>query len=1808
MNELKAVSAAVLAVVLISCALAVTADEGSDALTIEDVDIGEIIDMIPGFEPGDQAAFTITMDEDQAFGLAHRIAGDMDPDLLGLEGDAADIIESLKESNDLQSFLPTLAVMMGYASMDGNATADITMYVGIGSASDGYTADMKAAVDLRVDFTGTLEEGFEDIVSLTIPLTASGTVTMSGEGIPNSATFSAGADIGLEVTSNYVHSEDGTLPSDTRTETDNVPFGLDACVEVEQVTLSDIDRVLNGPEGILEKDVYVSLATTYGDNVSGMEIAQVASVPTDLVRTLVDQYGTTFDIGAALAIIDGEGNLTDYTRIQPLLEVFGYYISEEEYEAAMAPADLSTSGIGSALDFVRGMETFDWYYIFDGATVNGNSRDAVLQKVDGVQNPTAPDRVIGNGHYDLHYSIYESKDKSVANISELFMYSGNAEVPSTIMGAPLDSIGSVTAAGDSAITLPDNIPNVPSGSVNIRGYTGPGSSVTVSNVIYDLYRIDGKNHADATGSNFEGEFLTVTPTSTITVGGEAYSVEYIDLDSISGGSDVHLVIDSTDVPEIHSSYSVASVTVDTEGFDIPDGMFRDNQSLTSFTANVDIGTIGSNAFYNCTNLSSVQLMGVESIGRYAFSLCNFESLHIAGDVGDIGRGAFASCVLLSEVAFDGHVGTISDEAFDDCRDLRSVTFGAGAEAVYGFENNGDLTTVVLKGDIGTIGQAFNGCENLSVVDVRDARIGSIGIYAFRCTALDAETIESIIGATDNVHSAAFSEIFIDVENEVPYDGIGSDVPIQDSESGIRYSLFKDEGEASANITYLGDSSDVTIPSEIGGYPVRSLFMNSVTESEVDYSIEIPSSVRYVGDLVATLNISSISIQGSEYLRLESSGGYSTLVGTGFMESGGSILYICGIGDTYAFPEGVSKVRVDVLDHITAETLVISDSVTEIIGLTDNTTIKTVRIGAGVENLDLYRMPSSVERYEVDQDNLSLKSDVEGVLFTKDGSSLVGMPTAKTGEYTVPAGVTHLERDAFNGTQLSRLVIPEGVWVSSSFAGANPGLVIESSDEGTYSANGEIYIDHDMVNYNGGTEEGFDVVTVDEGTVNVNIDNNLVDLVILPASTQYAVINSNDAVVIGPMDTVISGGRDTIRYETSEAYEVAFEHVSGSTVKITVDILGNNKFESMEVLGKTYTANTATFEANASGDIFISFDNETNTVTFETGSQLSIEPQQVGYGMCATYVVPYSEGRTFVGWYTDEGLTKEFDFSQPIYGDLTLYAKWKAGNTITFNIDESKGSCDGQTSISVGDGFDITFPSVSPAAGYRFVGWVNDHRIADIGNTQAWGDMEFTAAFVETDRLQLVVRLDVDPEYGRLLGESRILVPYGDELDLPTPIANTGYRFVGWTNFGIDVGDTYNVLFFATLVAQFEEYDGPSPDPNPGSGTGTNPGTTPEPDHEEVIENPDGSTSTITTTTTEDEDGNEVVIRDEVKENQDGSSIQTTTTTTQRPLEGGGTQTREDVVEVVKDTAGNTLGTTETSKTTSETAEGRIEVSTTSSKDSSGQETGSRVTVQAESDDGSIQTSAEMSAGTAGGKQSMTTTVSSEVDESGTIVVDADAVDRALSQIQSVSEHVDVTQVDKVIQFTSESTGEGSASMTMAAEDLAKIADSETDVSVSGDVGTVRLPPQVAQNLASSEEEVSVGISTADRSKMTDEQRSAAGDREVYDLFATVGGQTVSQLGGEVTITVPYTLRAGEDPSHVTVYYIADNGAMYAMNTTYDPVTQTVSFTTNHFSYYMVGTSMGASDGDADDDTVVYIVAAVVVVIVAAVVAYVAWKR
>ena len=166
--------------------------------------------------------------------------------------------------------------------------------------------------------------------------------------------------------------------------------------------------------------------------------------------------------------------------------------------------------------------------------------------------------------------------------------------------------------------------------------------------------------------------ITLTPTDyarfltfTLIDNGTALSVEARD-NSITG-------VDGK--IEIPSEYMGMPVTTIGE-YAFFDSTFFDCSSLSEITIPQSVTTIREGAFYNCSNLQSLDLRActkLTTIGNYAFTDCSsLTKITIPQSVKTIGDYAFSSCRSLSEITIPESVTTIGDHAFDGCYSLVEV--------------------------------------------------------------------------------------------------------------------------------------------------------------------------------------------------------------------------------------------------------------------------------------------------------------------------------------------------------------------------------------------------------------------------------------------------------------------------------------------------------------------------------------------------------------------------------------------------------------------------------------------------------------------------------------------------------------------------------------------------------------------------------------------------------------------------------------------------------------------------------------------------------------------------------------------------------------------------------------------------------------------------------------------------------------------------------------------------------------------------------------------------------------------------------
>ena len=114
----------------------------------------------------------------------------------------------------------------------------------------------------------------------------------------------------------------------------------------------------------------------------------------------------------------------------------------------------------------------------------------------------------------------------------------------------------------------------------------------------------------------------------------------------------------------------------------------------------------------------------------------------------------------------------------------------------------------------------------------------------------------------------------------------------------------------------------------------------------------------------------------------------------------------------------------------------------------------------------------------------------------------------------------------------------------------------------------------------------------------------------------------------------------------------------------------------------------------------------HVATFDSAGGTAVADQFVGDGDTVKKPEdPTLEGFTFDGWHL-EGGTTAYDFSSPVTGDLTLYAKWSAGGEPAFAhvviFDSDGGSSVGSQTII--DGGTVERPADPVREGYTFAGW------------------------------------------------------------------------------------------------------------------------------------------------------------------------------------------------------------------------------------------------------------------------------------------------------------------------------------------------------------------------------------------------------------------------------------------------------------------------------------------------------------------------
>ena len=174
---------------------------------------------------------------------------------------------------------------------------------------------------------------------------------------------------------------------------------------------------------------------------------------------------------------------------------------------------------------------------------------------------------------------------------------------------------------------------------------------------------------------------------------------------------------------------------------IGNAAFYECENISTVNLPAGLTSIGSEAFYYCNNLKGITLPeSVTSIGDCAFSWCDkISQLMLPSGIKQIGEEVFSGCASLTAVEITSVEAPLGNYMFSDCALLEKVIMPSGMTEIGEgtFTNCYSLTEVKLPESVTAIGDyAFDGCSGIVSVEF-PLLLNSIGEYAFQnCSLLE----------------------------------------------------------------------------------------------------------------------------------------------------------------------------------------------------------------------------------------------------------------------------------------------------------------------------------------------------------------------------------------------------------------------------------------------------------------------------------------------------------------------------------------------------------------------------------------------------------------------------------------------------------------------------------------------------------------------------------------------------------------------------------------------------------------------------------------------------------------------------------------------------------------------------------------------------------------------------------------------------------------------------------------------------------------------------------------------------------------
>lgn len=129
------------------------------------------------------------------------------------------------------------------------------------------------------------------------------------------------------------------------------------------------------------------------------------------------------------------------------------------------------------------------------------------------------------------------------------------------------------------------------------------------------------------------------------------------------------------------------------------------------------------------------------------------------------------------------------------------------------------------------------------------------------------------------------------------------------------------------------------------------------------------------------------------------------------------------------------------------------------------------------------------------------------------------------------------------------------------------------------------------------------------------------------------------------------------------------------------------------------------------------------------------------------------------------------------------------------------------------------------------------------------------------------------------------------------------------------------------------------------------------------------------------------------------------------------------------------------------------------------------------------------------------------------------------------------------------------------------------ITISTEIGNICIPSGMLAGMKDLEGKTAgITINISDMSKLLENIKAAIGNHPIVSLTFTLNGEKIdwNNPDAPVTVSIPYVPKAEERHENIIVWYIDDNSKVVPVpNGCYNSMTDTVTFTTTHFSHYAI---------------------------------------